>query len=85
MSLNAQPAYVFAITPSDTLNLPFVTKWISFANTGTQTLAIDSAGGQINVSIILPAGQWRIAAKKVYSTGTTVTSIVGYAEGNPAS
>jgi hypothetical protein len=65
------------VTPSDSANLPAGSDYLSFANSGTQTLHITTLGGE-DVSILLPAGMWPIRAKQVWSTGTTVTSIVCY-------
>jgi hypothetical protein len=67
-----------AVTPSDTVTLPSGSAWLSFANSGTQTLIIDTVGGEVGVSILLPSGMWPIRAAKVRATGTTVTSIVAY-------
>jgi hypothetical protein len=66
------------VTPSDSVNLPAGSDYLSFVNTGgTQTLQITTLGGEI-VSILLPSGMWRIRAKQVWATGTSVTSIVCY-------
>jgi hypothetical protein len=67
-----------AVTPSDTVMLPSGSAWLSFANSGAQTLIIDTVGGEVGVSILLPSGMWPIRALKVRATGTTVTSIVTY-------
>lgn len=64
------------ITPSDTTSIP-ATDMISFVNSGTQVLVIDTVGGETNVSITLPSGQWKIRATKVHAA-STVTNIVGY-------
>jgi hypothetical protein len=70
----------FAITPPGSGKTAIqATEWISFANSGTQVLVIDTVGGDSQVSILLPAGTWPIRAAAVYST-TTVTSIVGYSQ-----
>jgi hypothetical protein len=66
------------VTPSDSANLPAGTDYLSFVNTGgTQTLQITTLGGEV-VSILLPSGMWPIRATRVWSTGTSVTSIVCY-------
>ena len=72
------PRHAQVVSTSDTLNHAFVTSYIAFTNSGTQTLKIDTAGGEIGVSIVLPSGMWPIAAKKIYTTGTTVTTIVAF-------
>ena len=66
------------VTPSDTQALPAGTDFISFANSGSQTLTITTVGGEQRVSIVLPSGMWPIRASQVWATGTTVTSIVAY-------
>jgi hypothetical protein len=66
------------VTPSDTANLPAGSEFLSFVNSGTQTLQITTLGGEIVPNIILPSGMWRIRATRVWSTGTTVTSIFCY-------
>jgi hypothetical protein len=65
------------VTPSDSASLPAGSNYLSFANSGTQTLHITTVGGE-DVSILLPSGMWPIRASKVWSTGTTVTGIVCY-------
>lgn len=72
------PNHAIAISPSDDGELGFCTEWICFVNSGTQTLTIDTPGGEKQVSITLPSGMWPIRAVKVWSTGTTVTDIVGF-------
>jgi hypothetical protein len=69
--------HALAVTPSDTLDLGQITQYLSFANTGAQTLHITTVAGE-DVSILLPAGMWPIRARRVWSTGTSVTSIVAY-------
>ena len=66
-----------AVTPSDTVALPSGSAWLSFANSGAQVLIIDTVGGEIGVSILLPSGMWPIRAARVRAA-TSVTSIVVY-------
>lgn len=65
------------ITPSDAAALPAATMAISFVNSGTQVLVIDTVGGETGVSILLPSGMYQIRATKVHAA-STVTGIVGY-------
>jgi hypothetical protein len=65
------------VVPSDSAGLPAGSDYLSFVNSGTQTLQITTVGGEV-LSIILPSGMWPIRATQVWSTGTTVTSIVCY-------
>ena len=65
-----------AVTPSDTVNITTST-WLAFANSGSQTLQVTMDGGEV-VQMILPSGMWPIRVKRVWNTGTTVTSIVEF-------
>jgi hypothetical protein len=65
-----------AVTPSDTTVIA-ATAWISFVNSGTQVLVIDTVGGETNVSIALPSGMYPIRATKIHAA-STVTGIVAF-------
>ncbi len=78
MAVVGKPNHAQAVVPNDAAPLPVPSTHLSFANTGTQTLTIDTVGGETNVSLVLPSGMWPICAAKVYATGTTVTDIVEY-------
>lgn len=69
--------HALAITPSDTQSLPVGSAYLSFTNSGTQVLVIDTVGGEQNVSITLPSGMYPIRAAKVHAA-STVTNIVAY-------
>lgn len=69
-----------AVAPSDTQSLPAGSMWLSFVNTGAQTLQITTVGGEVVAGIILPSGMWPIRAQRVWNTGTSVTNIVAYWE-----
>jgi hypothetical protein len=69
--------HVAVVTPSDTQNLPCGSMWLSFVNSGAQTLVITTMGGE-TASLVLPSGMYPIHASKVWATGTTVTNIVTY-------
>jgi hypothetical protein len=67
----------FAITPSDTNELPFVTRAIYVGSTGdiTARLAADTASvtfKAVAVGTVLP-----IRARQIYATGTGATLLVG--------
>ena len=66
-----------AITPTDASALQAATEYISFTNSGTQVLVIDTVGSETGVTITLPSGMYPIRARKVHAA-TTVTNIVGY-------
>ncbi|RQZ08904.1 hypothetical protein DF105_00955 [Burkholderia stagnalis] len=65
-----------AVTPSDSTPVP-ATAYLSFTNSGTQVLVIDTVGGEQNVSITLPSGMYPIRATKIHAA-STVTNIVAY-------
>jgi hypothetical protein len=65
------------VTPSDTQLLPNGSDYLSFVNSGSQTLKITTLGGEV-VSIALPSGMYAIRATQVWATGTTVTSVFTY-------
>lgn len=69
--------HALAITPSDSQPLPSGSAYLSFTNSGTQVLVIDTVGGEQNVSITLPSGMYPIRATKIHAA-STVTNIVAY-------
>jgi hypothetical protein len=71
----------FAITvPGGGKTVINTTEWVSFANSGTQVLVIDTPGGDLGVSILLPSGMWPIRANAIYSLVRldTMQGIVGH-------
>jgi len=71
------PQRAAAISPSDSVDLPNVTKGIWAATTGT--LKVDMVSGGTVTLTGIPAGKFLpIAAKRVYATGTTVTGLIGF-------
>lgn len=75
----ANHALAITVPGSGKAALPSGCAWLSFANSASQVLVIDTVGGEQAVSILLPSGMWPIRAAAIYST-TTVTSIVAYWE-----
>jgi hypothetical protein len=69
--------HAVAIDPSDTQNLPCGSMWLSFVNSGAQTLTITTVGGETTL-VVLPSGVYPIHAIKIWKTGTTVSNIVTY-------
>lgn len=66
-----------AITPSDSSNLPIITKGFTVAATGT--LKADFAdSGTVTMTALVVGTVYPMAIKKVYATGTTATGIIGY-------
>jgi hypothetical protein len=66
------------VTPSDTTDLTVVSDYISFANSGAQTLQVTMLGGEIVSGIVLPSGMYHLMVRRVWASGTTVTNIVEY-------
>ncbi len=79
MADRASHALAIAVPNSGKMALPSGCDWLSFANSASQVLVIDTVGGEQAVSILLPSGMWPIRAQAIYST-TTVTSILAYWE-----
>ena len=78
MSVVGKPNHAQVVVPSDTEPLRVPSTHLSFVNTGTQTITIDTIGGEAGIAIALPSGMYPLCASKVYATGTTVTDIVQY-------
>lgn len=72
------PNHAAVIAPSDTVDLGAATLWLSFTNSGAQTLKINTVGGETVTITGLPSGMYPLRATRVWSTGTTVTNIAGY-------
>ncbi|MFD2235927.1 spike base protein, RCAP_Rcc01079 family [Aureimonas populi] len=70
---------LFAVTPSDTQSLPFVTTGLYVGGAGDLAV-LDRATGQTVVLRAVPAGSvLPIRVARVLATGTTATDIVGLA------
>lgn len=70
------PKVGFSITPSDANDLADSTRMIRVDGAGT--LKVDMVGSG-TLTFTMTAGEWLpICVKKVYSTGTTATGIVGF-------
>lgn len=73
------PGQPFLITPDDDNNLPYVTSGIAIGTAGT--LAVQRLDG---TKVIIPANCLAVGVvhpmrvKKVYSTDTTASEILGY-------
>lgn len=69
------PNHCASVTASDTVKLPRLSDWLSFVNSGAQTIQIsDADGNKVNLGA-LPSGMYPIRATQVWSTNTSVTSI----------
>ena len=65
----------FAITPHDTNLLTQPTRYLAVGVAGT--VKVDFAEEGTGITLTLPSGVHPIRVKKVYSTGTTATGLVG--------
>ena len=72
-----------AVTPSDTVPLPFTTRALWVAVAGDITVIMDGAApydGNTVTFASVPAGSWMpIRCKQVKATGTTATTMVACA------
>jgi hypothetical protein len=76
--LQSPPRNSFAITPSDTAELPFVTRSIYVGGTGDLTVRLAGDAGQLLIKAV-PAGRTPpLRVRQVYVTGTTATGLVGF-------
>jgi hypothetical protein len=72
------PNHAILVTASDTVNLPCASSYLSFTNSGVQTIHLTMEGGEDITITALPSGMYALRASRVWSTGTTVTNIVAY-------
>lgn len=79
-SAERSPTMSFGITPSDSADLATGTTWIYSGGAGTIKLTcVDDPANHAGVSITVVANQFvKVAARRVYSTGTTATPLVGF-------
>jgi hypothetical protein len=70
----------FNIVPSDTINLPGVTVGGLYVGGAGNLTAQPAAGGPAVVLTAVPAGTTipNLVVNKVFATGTSATSIVGF-------
>lgn len=67
-----------AITPSDSAELSHIVRQIYVGAAGD--VKVVSAGGQTVIHVAVPAGSYisGLRIRKVFSTGTTASSMIGY-------
>lgn len=66
----------FAVTPSDTNDLPESIRAITIGTAGT--LSFLGLGGAIHTTAELPAGTYAVFTTRIRATGTTATKITGW-------
>lgn len=70
------PQHAFAVVPSDTVDLPFVTRFIYVGGAGDVSLI--TLGGETVVFKAVPVGTTlKVQATRVTSTNTTATNLLG--------
>jgi hypothetical protein len=76
--LNSPARRAVAVTPSDSSQLPFVTRWLYIGTAGD--LAIVTDEGDTVILRNVPAGTWQyLMVRQVRATGTTAENIVAMA------
>ena len=77
MGANAPAIGSYAVTPSDTADLPEPIRAVTINGAGT--LSWRGLDGQTYQTASLPAGTYAISADRIMATGTTATEITGWA------
>lgn len=67
----------FAITPSDTANLPLAIRGIYVGGTGNLRVLLNDDSADITLIGVLAGVIYSLNAKRVYSTNTTATNLIG--------
>lgn len=78
-AVDASASHAFAITPSDTVDLPTPTRWIWVGTTGNIAVVLvgdADPGGAVTFNSV-PVGRFMVCAKRVMATGTTASNLVG--------
>lgn len=73
-SLSTPPAHGYAVTPDDALDLPFSSRCINVAQSGTVRLTT-VRGDTIDV-FIAAGGVFPVRAERIHATGTTAGGLV---------
>jgi hypothetical protein len=75
--LQAPPTNSFVITPSDTLELPFVTRAVYVGAAGDITLRLAGDTGSHIIKAVAVGTTLPIRARQIYATGTVASQLVG--------
>ena len=75
--LQSPPRNTFAITPSDTLELPFVTRSVYVGAGGDITLRLADDTGSVTLKAVPAGTMLTIRARQIYATGTVASQLVG--------
>lgn len=73
--LDSPAAAAFAITPSDSTDLPFATRALNVAQTGA--IAVLTIRGDTATVFVAAGSAFPIRVQRVLATGTTALGIVG--------
>lgn len=75
VSLTSPIEDAFAVTPSDTQDLPFVTRCLNVSQTGPVRMLTKSGS---EVTLTVTAGiPFPVRARRIFATGTSAGAIVG--------
>ena len=75
--LQSPPTNSFTITPSDTAELPFVTREVWVGGSGNITLRLSNDTSSVVLTAVPVGTRLRLRARQIYATGTTATLLVG--------
>ena len=75
--INAPAIAAYAVTPSNTADLPEVIRQVTISGAGVIRY-IGPCGGTFTTGV-LPAGTYVMTASRILATGTTATGITGWA------
>jgi hypothetical protein len=68
------PQAAYAITPSDTVYLPFVPDWIYVGSTGNISMAFPGNAGPVVFNSV-PVGRLDVNPTRIFATNTTASDI----------
>lgn len=78
VDLNSPALSAFAITPSDSTDLPAPIRALTIGTTGGTVSYIHARTGVTCTTGPLPVGQHSIWARRIWATGTTATGLTGW-------
>ena len=81
MPINATTAgpasFGFAITPSDTVDLPYAVKAIYIGTTGNVVAIFQDSESQVTLKSLQGGSLYPFQLKRILATGTSATDIIG--------
>jgi hypothetical protein len=76
--LQSPPRNSFAIVPSDTTELPFVTRAVYVGAAGDITLRLTDDTGSVTLKAVPVGTMLPVRARQIYATGTVASQLVGF-------